>query len=92
MCPIHGDIAYVYTKVREWAESVNPFHYFNSVKTYFTKIYTEWHTVESLVYDLTQAAEELDRMGAALKVEPWATRLKREMEVTQLLSRFQNYP
>jgi len=92
MCPIHGDIAYVYTKVREWAESVNPFHYFTSVKNYFTKIYDDWPTVESLVFDVTQAAEELDRMGAALKVKPWATGLKRETVITQLLLRFQNDP
>jgi hypothetical protein len=37
MCPIQGDIAYVYTKVREWAELVNPFTYFNQVRAYFTK-------------------------------------------------------
>jgi hypothetical protein len=92
MCPIHGDIAYVYTKVREWAESVNPFHYFTSVKNYFTKIYDDWPTVESLVFDVTQAAEELDRMGAALKVKPWATGLKHETVITQLLLRFQNDP
>jgi hypothetical protein len=90
MCPIQGDIAYVYTKVREWAELVNPFTYFNQVRAYFTKEYNNWTTVEALMYELTQAAEEIDRMGAALKVEPWAAKLKREMLVSQLLSRYAN--
>jgi hypothetical protein len=39
MCPIQGDIAHVYTKVREWAESVNPFHYFNSEGVFHDSIH-----------------------------------------------------
>ena len=89
MCPIQGDIAYVYTKVRDWAERVNVFYYLNSLISFITTENTEWMTADALLYYISQGAEEMDRMGAALKMNPCIGQLRLVLMISQLTRRFQ---